>query len=264
MSRHPVPGLLIQRARTLAHSGGRRLLGIVGPPGAGKSSLAEGLVQELAPLACHVPMDGFHLANTELARLRLQERKGAPQTFDAGGYVALLERIAACDEEVVYAPEYLREIEEPVAGSIPVPSSVPLVVTEGNYLLLDQGPWARVRPLLDEVWFVDVEAETRRSLLIGRHIRFGKEPEAARAWALGTDERNADLVAATKHRADLVVPLALAALPRTADDTLHGPDSSAPDQASAGGWRSDDPDVRAKKVAEAGQQAARADLAARQ
>ena len=215
MSSPSVPGDLIQRARTLAHSGGRRLLGIVGPPGAGKSSLAEGLVRELAPLVCHVPMDGFHLANSELTRLQLQQRKGAPETFDVGGYLALLERLAACDEDIVYAPEYRRSIEEPVAGSVAVPLSLPLVVTEGNYLLLDQGPWANARTLLDEVWFVDVDEDIRRSLLIARHVRFGKTPEAARAWALGTDERNAKLVAATKHRANLVVPLDLGAFTRT-------------------------------------------------
>jgi pantothenate kinase len=160
-------------------------------------------------------MDGFHLANSELTRLQLQQRKGAPETFDVGGYLALLERIAACDEDIVYAPEYRRSIEEPVAGSVAVPSSLPLVVTEGNYLLLDQGPWANARTLLDEVWFVDVDEDIRRSLLISRHVRFGKTPEAARAWALGTDERNAQLVAATRHRANLVVPLDLRALTRT-------------------------------------------------
>lgn len=224
---HPVPSHLLRRAQTLAHSGGRRLLGIVGPPGAGKSTLAEGLVRELAPHACHVPMDGFHLANAELGRLELRDRKGAPETFDAGGYVALLERIAAPHDDIVYAPAYLREIEEPVAGAIPVPPSVPLVVTEGNYLLLEQGPWSKVRMLLDEVWFVEPPEDARLDLLIGRHIRFGKEPEAARDWALGTDGRNADLVATTKHRADLVVPLDFTASTQTLDDS-PAVDSSGP------------------------------------
>lgn len=214
--KHPnVPHGLVERAQTLALSHRRRILGIVGPPGSGKSTLADGIVRELGSLACRVPMDGFHLANAELWRQRLHDRKGAPETFDALGYVALLERLSRCDEEVVYAPEYRREIEEPVAGAIPVPSSVPLVITEGNYLLLDHGPWAKVRALLDEVWFLDVGEEARLRMLITRHMEFGKELSAARECALGTDLRNARLVATTRHRADMTVSVDLASPPRS-------------------------------------------------
>ena len=100
-------------------------------------------------------MDGFHLAQEELVRLGRRDRMGAPDTFDAAGYVALLRRLRAGGEEVVYAPAFRREIEEPIAGAIAVPPTVPLVVTEGNYLLLDGAGWTGVRALLDEAWYVD-------------------------------------------------------------------------------------------------------------
>jgi pantothenate kinase len=150
-------------------------------------------------------MDGFHLAQAELVRLGRAERKGAVDTFDAGGYVALLRRLRTGGEEVVYAPAFRREIEEPIAGAIAVPDSVPLVVTEGNYLLVAEGRFAEVRPLLDEVWYVDLDEETRLARLIARHVAFGRSPAAAEAWSRGTDQRNAELIAATRHRADLVV-----------------------------------------------------------
>jgi pantothenate kinase len=201
----PSPDELVARARRLIASGERRLLGVTGPPGAGKSTLAERLVAELGPDAVTVPMDGFHLAGRELERLGLADRKGAPETFDGAGYVALLRRLRASGGEVVYAPEFRREIEEPIAGAIPVPGDVPLVITEGNYLLLDREPWAGVRPLLDEVWFVAPPEEERLAWLTARHALHGKNPEAAFRWARGPDQANALLVAATRARADLVL-----------------------------------------------------------
>ena len=132
---------LVERARALAATGERRILGIAGPPGGGKSTVAREVVAELGELARLVPMDGFHLAQAELVRLGRRDRMGAPDTFDAAGYAALLERLHG-DEPVVYAPEFRREIEEPIAGAIAVARSTPLVVTEGNYLLLADGDWA--------------------------------------------------------------------------------------------------------------------------
>jgi pantothenate kinase len=181
------------------------VLGITGAPGAGKSTLALRIVDELEPSAVYVPMDGFHLANVELVRLGRRERKGAVDTFDAAGFVNLLERLRAAVDDVVYAPSFQRDIEEPIAGSIPVPSSVPLVVTEGNYLLLPRGEWGRVRGLLDEAWFVETDEQQRIERLIARHVAFGKSPEQARRWSLGTDQVNADLVATTRDRADHIV-----------------------------------------------------------
>jgi pantothenate kinase len=144
---------LVERARRLIQPRRRRILGITGAPGAGKSTVAEALVAALDGDAVLVPMDGFHLANAELERLGRRDRKGAVDTFDAVGYAALLRRLRDPEEECVYAPIFRREIEEPIAGAIPVPRRVPLVVTEGNYLLIDRGGWAPVRGLLDEVWF---------------------------------------------------------------------------------------------------------------
>ncbi|MGW7163925.1 nucleoside/nucleotide kinase family protein [Streptomyces sp. NPDC054884] len=203
---------LVLRARSLAGDGGRRrLLGIAGSPGAGKSTLAERLVRELngagEPWVAQVPMDGFHLADVELDRLGLRDRKGAPDTFDAAGYAALLLRLREESEggDVVYAPGFERVLEQPLAGAVPVQPHVRLVVTEGNYLLLGTGAWARVRAALDEVWFCETDEDERVRRLVARHEEFGKEHEEAVAWVDRSDRRNAELVATTRDRADLVV-----------------------------------------------------------
>ncbi|APU43824.1 MULTISPECIES: nucleoside/nucleotide kinase family protein [unclassified Streptomyces] len=197
---------LVERAAGLARRGGRRILGVAGPPGSGKSTLAARVAEALGPrTAAVVPMDGFHLAQAELHRLGRADRKGAPDTFDAAGYVALLLRLRASDGATVYAPAFDRSLEEPIAGSIPVPPDVPLVITEGNYLLHDAGEWAAVRPLLDESWYCAPDEDTRIRRLIERHVRHGKGPADARAWVGRSDEANARLVARCRHRADLVV-----------------------------------------------------------
>jgi pantothenate kinase len=201
------PRGLIERARRLVVPGERRILGITGAPGSGKSALASTLIAALAPQAVLVPMDGFHLANEQLVRLGRRDRKGAMDTFDAAGYVALLRRLRDPAELLVYAPEFRRAIEEPIGCAIPVPRDVPLVVTEGNYLLVDEAPWSAVRPLLDEAWFLEPEEEVRIERLVARHVAYGKPPAAARAWSLGTDQRNAELVQKTRGRADLIVRL---------------------------------------------------------
>ncbi|MHC3467110.1 nucleoside/nucleotide kinase family protein [Streptomyces sp. 7R007] len=205
---------LLHRARALPRDGRRALLGIAGSPGAGKTTLAEHLVRELngdgEPWVAHVPMDGFHLADVELDRLGRRDRKGAPDTFDAAGYAALLRRLREeADDDVVYAPGFERVLEQPLAGAIPVPTAVRLVVTEGNYLLLQTGAWARVRAQLDEVWFCELDEPERLARLIARHEEFGKGHEEAVAWVMRSDQPNAELVAATRDRADLVVPAGL-------------------------------------------------------
>ncbi|MGA3563226.1 nucleoside/nucleotide kinase family protein [Melissospora conviva] len=199
---------LLARAHALAGRGPRQLLGVTGAPGAGKSTLAERLVAALGPAARLVPMDGFHLAQAELRRLGRADRKGAPDTFDGYGFVALLRRLREAPPETVYAPTFRRDLEEPVAGAIAVPPSVRLVVIEGNYLLLPQAPWDAVRPLLDEAWFLDADARLRRDRLVARHVEFGRAPEPARAWVRDSDEPNAALIAPTAARADLVFRLA--------------------------------------------------------
>jgi pantothenate kinase len=206
---------LVDRARPPGTTGGRRIIGVVGNPGAGKTTLVEAVLEALASSGgsrpegwlAHVPMDGFHLADVELARLGRLERKGAPDTFDATGYAALLHRVhaAADTRETVYAPAFERDIEQPVAGSIPVLPQCELVFTEGNYLLLDDGDWGQVRAQLEEVWFLDAGDEFRRSRLVERHVRFGKSRDQAEAWVAEVDEPNARLVTATRARADVLV-----------------------------------------------------------
>jgi pantothenate kinase len=193
------------RVNDLIKRSGRVLLGLVGPPGAGKSTLAAALLAEFASVAQVVPMDGFHLANVELERLGRRGRKGAPDTFDSAGYVALLRRLLAqADDEIVYAPEFRREIEEPIANAIPVFARTQLIVTEGNYLLLDEGPWAEVKGLLDEIWYVDIDDALRVERLTQRHERFGRSAEEAAAWVAGTDEPNARLIEASRARASFL------------------------------------------------------------
>jgi len=200
-----VPQVWLDRVRGLLAAKPRVLLGLVGAPGSGKSTLAEALLNIFADLAQIVPMDGYHLANVQLARLGRAGRKGAPDTFDSAGYVALLRRLRTqAADETVYAPEFRREIEEPVAGAIAVLPETRLVITEGNYLLLDDGPWGQVAPLLDEAWYVDVDDTLRTARLTARHERFGRSRDEALAWVAGTDEPNARLIAATRHRAHAV------------------------------------------------------------
>ncbi|HUR73073.1 MAG TPA: nucleoside/nucleotide kinase family protein [Sporichthya sp.] len=197
---------LAVRARGLLEPGRRAVLGITGAPGAGKSTLAAALVDALGGAAVLVPMDGFHLADTELDRLGRRDRKGAMDTFDAAGYVHLLRRLRDAAEDVVYAPVFRRELELAEAGALPVPPDVGLVVTEGNYLLAD-GPFAPVRDLLTESWYLELPEELRTERLTARHIRHGRSAAEARQWASGSDQRNADLVEGTRERADLLVRL---------------------------------------------------------
>jgi pantothenate kinase len=193
-----------QARAMLASSRDRVLIGITGAPGAGKSTLAEALVDALADVAALVPMDGFHLADEELARLGLSDRKGAPSTFDRAGFATMLGRLrplAEATDAPIYLPRFHREIEAAVAGSIPVAAWHQILIVEGNYLLL----WPEVHAALDRTWFVDPPSPARLRALIARHVEFGRDEEAAREWVMRSDEANAALVNAEKHRADLLV-----------------------------------------------------------
>ncbi len=194
----------VDRAAALARRG-RTLLGIAGCPGAGKSTLSDALISSLRSTVV-VPMDGFHMLNDDLVRLGRRDRKGAPDTFDANAYIALLQRIRRqAADEIVTAPRYDRAASAPVPDAITIEPDVSLVITEGNYLLLDHRPWDEVKELLDEVWFADIDNADRLPRLIARHIEFGKSPEEAREWVMRSDEANAALVAASRGRADVVV-----------------------------------------------------------
>ena len=196
-------GALLAEARALA-AGGRALLGITGPPGAGKSTLAAWLAAQVEAAAL-LPMDGFHLANVELERLGRADRKGAPDTFDADGFVNALERCRRGGVDV-YVPEFRRGlVNEPIAGALRVPVAARLVVVEGNYLLLDEEPWRAVAALLDACWYVDAPEPVRVDRLVTRQLEKGRTPAQARAWATGSDARNAVTVARTRERATRVV-----------------------------------------------------------
>jgi len=197
---------MLARARALIATGERKILGIAAAPGAGKSTLAQALAQALGRQAQVVPMDGFHLANSELQRLGRAARKGAPDTFDAQGYLHLLQHIRAQQPgQTLYAPEFRREIEEAIAGAIAIEASTPLIITEGNYLLLEDGAWEGVRGALDEACYLDLATEVRQQRLLERHMRFGRSREAALHWIAHTDEPNAQRVQRSRHRADWVI-----------------------------------------------------------
>ena len=193
---------LVERA-----PGGRVLIGLAGEPGAGKSTLADALAARLQPRTTVVPLDGFHLADAELQRQGLLRRKGAPETFDAWGYAALLGRLRDRPPHTVYAPGFERDLEQPLAGAIAVVPEVQVVLTEGNYLLLDRPEWRAGRARLDEAWYVGVEGELRRTRLVDRHVRFGKAQAEAERWVAEVDDPNAVLVAQSRQRADLVVEI---------------------------------------------------------
>ncbi len=196
---------LVERARGLAAVGERAILGICGAPGAGKSTLAAALTEALGDAAVLVPMDGFHLANADLERLGRRNRKGAPDTFDAAGFIDLLRRVARHVDDVVYAPKFDRVIEASIPDAIAIERRVPLVITEGNYLLLDRDPWASIGDVLDECWYIEGREEERLRRLIARHVEFGKSPDEAHEWVHRSDEANARLIEGTRHRADLIV-----------------------------------------------------------
>lgn len=201
-----LPTVCQQHVADLLASGTRKILGIVAPPGAGKSTLAHVLQVEFGGRVQVVPMDGFHLANSELERLGRRGRKGAPDTFDAAGYINLLRRLKhQSADEVVYAPEFRRDIEEAIAGALPISAQTPLIVTEGNYLLQTEAPWCQVREVIDEIWYLDVPQDLRCDRLLARHMQFGRTHQQAQDWIASTDEPNAVRIAQFRQRADVQI-----------------------------------------------------------
>jgi pantothenate kinase len=185
-----------------AGSADRYVFGVAGPPGSGKSTLASRLGDELsAPV---VPMDGFHRSNVELAALGLSEVKGAPETFDAGAFVELVRRLRRPRSEVT-CPTFDRTIDEPLADQVRVTPADVVVIVEGNYLLLDEAPWAGLAGLFDAVAFLDVPDDVRIERLVERHVAFGRERSDAVDFVRDSDEANTRRIAAGRARADVLV-----------------------------------------------------------
>ena len=189
----------------LKHSG-RFIIGIVGKPGAGKSTLTSHLIENLPKDSVSlVPMDGYHLSNLQLKNLGLSERKGAFNTFDSNGYVSLLKRINTETDQDIYYPVFHREIEESYAADGVVLANTKIVLTEGNYLLFDKAGWEKVAAELTEIWYININDDVRIDRLVKRHEFYGKDKESALNWATGTDEINAKIVESTAVKADVII-----------------------------------------------------------
>lgn len=206
--RHPSMDALAERALRLARVR-RALLGVVGEPGAGKSTFAEQLWARLEKVqpgrAVTVSMDGFHLAQKVIEARGQAAHKGTIDTFDADGFLALLRRTRAETRNTVWWPAFDRDLEDSVAGAIEVAAHHQLVIVDGNFLLSTQEPWKQVKDLLDESWFLDALPEPRRERLTRRYISYGFTPQAARTKALGVDEHTSALIRSTHSRADLLL-----------------------------------------------------------
>jgi len=184
----------------------RTIIGIVGKPGGGKSTLSKFLLKGMdSTLVSVVPMDGFHLSNKVLKELGRSDRKGAQDTFDVKGFTALIERIKMDSADPIYYPIFDRSIEESIAAQGVVYPSTRVVIVEGNYLMHDNDGWQEISPLLDQSWYAFLEEDIRISRLISRHIAFGKDPESAKAWAKGSDQVNAELIEAGVGRCDFLI-----------------------------------------------------------
>lgn len=205
----PTPGLtlrsLAEMAWLLTTDRPRTLLGIAGPPGAGKSTFARALVEEIGEGAAYLPLDGFHLSNDQLERLSLTSRKGSEPSFDVRGYVALLTRVLDDTGHDIYVPDYDRTLHEPVAARHRVPPTARIVVTEGNYLACDLPGWREARELMGECWYVAAPAEVRQQRLIERQLTGGRTADGAAAWVATNDGPNGDLVEKSRHRCDRIV-----------------------------------------------------------
>ena len=196
---------LVERARALAERGSRTILGIVGSPGAGKTTLCTAIESALGDDVVVVGMDGFHLDNPILIERGRREDKGAPDTFDVAGYLSLLRRLGEATEPITYGPRFDREIETSIGSAIPVPQTVPLVITEGLYLLREEEGWEEVRGLVNEMWYLELPDAVRQDRLLRRRLGHGDNEEHARDWVMRVDQASADRVAKTKHRADLII-----------------------------------------------------------
>jgi pantothenate kinase len=201
--------LLQTEAKRLLARPRRTILGVAGGPGVGKSTFARELVARLndeeAGAAAYVPMDGFHMKHAKLEEQGIVADKGMPHTFEAQAFVDFLLRLKGA-RETTFGPDYSRKIEDVVDDAIVIDGATRLLVVEGNYLLLDDGPWAKVKALLDRAVYVEVPRETVRARLLKRHAEEGLfTEEHIRRHVETRDLVNYDLVSTTKQRADLAI-----------------------------------------------------------
>lgn len=159
------------------YRGSRLIAGIAGPPGSGKSTLAEAVVDDLNAqqqgLAAVLSMDGFHYDDAVLTELGSLSRKGAIDTFDAGGFLNLVRRLKENTEDTIAVPVFDRSIEIARAGGRLIPRSTGIVVAEGNYLLIQHEPWSQLAPLLDISVLLEADVEELRRRLTDRWKKLG-------------------------------------------------------------------------------------------
>ena len=202
--------LLVEEiASLLQGSKPRTMIGIVGKPGAGKSTVVTEIQKQFSTEeVAIIPMDGYHLSNEELIKLGRRERKGAPDTFDVEGFISLITRVRIEIDKDHTFPIFHREIEASKADEGIVLRNTKVIVIEGNYLFSEEYNWNKVFPLLDQSWFIEIDDEIRMQRLITRHIKYGKTPQEAEEWSRGSDELNARFIEKTAARAGKIIKLA--------------------------------------------------------
>ncbi|GHB70923.1 pantothenate kinase [Streptomyces umbrinus] len=200
--RTPAPNLvsLAAYAWKLTADTPRAVLGLAGPPGAGKSTLARALVAQIGEGAAYLPLDGFHLSNAQLERLGLTARKGSEPSFDVWGYVDLLRRVLDETGRDIYVPDYDRTLDEPVAARHVVPPAARLIVTEGNYLACDLPGWRDAFVFMEECWYVEAPGDVRQERLVERQLAGGRDEAQARDWVATNDDPNGELVEKSRDR----------------------------------------------------------------
>ncbi len=197
------PADLAQVITTRGAAADRFITAVAGPPGAGKSTLAAQIVAAIGHGARVVPMDGFHYDNAVLDQLGLRGRKGAPETFDAAGFLHLMQRLRAGEDAAISV--FDRDMDLARAGADLVTGADKYLVVEGNYLLLNDAPWCDLVPLFDLTVYIDVPEAELDARLLSRWDQYGKTPDQARLWIDSNDMPNIRRVTQGSRQADIVV-----------------------------------------------------------